>query len=311
MTHDRDPSIEDILDALADTGSFGSIEEAEREMAKRVREYNARPQAELGGLSPEQMIQLLNGDWKSFGALHLEEHLTLDDLAGAPMLTDARTLLEYFETEGPVKETAAHYLPRAVVKSLLPRLSTPRDMRISRNERPAPPVNEADVPWLPDLRDALLFGKLLVRRKGLRVTPLGRALRSPDRAGELYAHIFRTFFRVLDLRVLDNSDRHPGLQASIGYSLYKLGSVARRWKSAQDLAVEAWLESAKDPPIGEDMGFEDLRFYTFQHRLLDPLVQFGLLDIRSVPHKRDGWTDSEYRCTPLFSRFLRFEFQRL
>jgi len=309
MTRDQDPDFQAILDELTGGESFGSIEEANRVMEARVREYNARPQAELGGLSPDRMIQLLNGDWMTDGAVRLDARLTLDDLAGAPILADARTLLEYFQTEGPVKETAAGFLPRAVVAALRPRLRMPRVSHIFRNFLFTTSVNEGDVPWLPDLRHALIFGKLLVRRKGLRTTPLGRELLSPDRAGELYAHIFRTFFRVLDLSVLDGPGDNRGLQATLGYSFYKLESLTRQWKSAQTLAQMAWLESAKDPPDQRDFGTRDRRYYAFKHRVLDPLVQFGLLEIRPTPGEDPRMREVEYRRTLLYTRFLRFQFE--
>jgi hypothetical protein len=310
MSRNRPPEVQDVYDAIADLGPIGSIEEANRLLAERVREYNSRPQADLGGLSPDAMRQLLYGDWKSQGALRLEERLTLDDLAGAPILADARTLLEYIQTAGAVKETPAHNLPRAAVASLRPHLRMPRVSHIFRNLILTTSTNEGDVPWLPELRHVLIFGKLLVRRKGVRITPLGRKLLSPDRAGELYAHIFRTFFRVLDLSALDGASDNRGLQATLGYSLYKLESVAQKWRSPQAFAQLAWLESAKDPPDPRDLGYRDRRDYSFKHRVLDPLVQFGLLDIRPAPGEDPRLREVEYRRTSLFARFLRFELRR-
>ena len=50
----------------------------------------------------------------------------------------------------------------------------------------------------------------------------------------------------------------------------------------------------------------DLRFYAFRHRVLDPLVQFGLLQKRTVPGA-ERWKDRvQYRCRPLYDRFLQF-----
>lgn len=310
MSRNRTPVIQAVFDAIAEIEPFGSIEEGNRLVAERMLEYNARPQAELGGLSPDAMGQLLYGDWKSQGALRLEERLTLDDLSSAAILSDARTLLEYIRTEGPVKETAARNLPRAAVASVLPRLRMPRGTRISRDEVATTPANEGDVPWLSELRHVLIFGNLLARRKGVRITPLGRALLSDNRAGELFGLIFRTFFRVLDLSVLDGGNRHQGLQATLAYSLYMLRSVAREWKSPRALALEAWLESAKDPPDRMDVEYGDLRHISFQCRVLDPLVQFGLLGVRSAPREAPGPAALEYRCAPLFWRFLRFELRR-
>ena len=149
-----------------------------------------------------------------------------------------------------------------------------------------------------------------MRRKGLRVTPRGRELLRPDRAGELYALLFLTVFRKLDLRVFTNDDRHAGLQSTIAYSFYKLRAAAGEWSSSEALAEAAWLESAKDPPTEWEVQNVDFRHYTFRHCVLDPLVQFGLLEERVLPTE-ERWKELiEFRLTPLFDRFLRFEFHR-
>lgn len=302
--------MEALFEALGDTSSFHSIEEANRVLAKRVREYNARPQAELGGLSPVVISQLLHGDWKSVGALRLNDGVSLDELADSAVLADARTILEYVRTEGVVKETTAHNLTRAAVATLRPQLRAPIVARHGRGPVPFPQLNEADVPWLTDLRYVLLFGKLLARRKGFSVSRLGRDFLSPERAGELYALLFRTYFRALDLSALDGTNRHRQLQPTLGYTFYKLLSATRQWTSPKALAEEAWLESAMDPPDWVDFAGGDLRYMTFQHRILEPLVQFGLLDARVLPSDEPWPLEIEYRGTPLFARFLRFEFER-
>lgn len=305
----RPPELQAIIDEMGRAGPFASIDEVNRLLAERTREYNATPQAALGGLSPDEMGQLLYGNWISEGALRLSDTLTLNELAGAPVLADARTLLEFVASEGPVKETAARNLPRAAVATLLPRLRIPATPRRSAVDVGEPlPLNEGDVPCLSELRHTMTFAGLLMRRRGLRVTTRGRELLRPDRAGELYALIFLTVFRKLDLRVFSRDDRHAGLQSTIAYSFYKLRAAARDWQSSETLAEAAWLESAKDPPTEWETHNVDFRHYAFRHRVLDPLVQFGLLEERMLPTE-ERWKESiEFRLTPLFDRFLRFEF---
>ena len=180
---------------------------------------------------------------------------------------------------------------------------------LSRNYVFSPPKREAEVPWLPELRFVLTIAKLLAKRNGVRVTRLGGDLLAPDRAGELYALLFRTFFRRMELSSLDGASEHPELQPTLACSLHSLRSQARGWKRATQLSETAWLESAKDPPTASDMTYGDLRYIAFQHRLLDPLVQFGLLEARQRAGDRLG-DRIEYRCTPLYDRFLRFQFRR-
>lgn len=73
----RFPDIQDLLAEIERGGPYASIDDVNRLLTERTSAYNARPQAELGGLSPDQMAALLYGDWKSTGALRLNEDLPL------------------------------------------------------------------------------------------------------------------------------------------------------------------------------------------------------------------------------------------
>lgn len=302
----RSPLHDEILEEIRRAGPFASLDELNRRVAARAQAYNRRPQADLGGLSPEQMGELVYGDWQTTGALRLDAALTMDDVGTAPFLADARTLLQYVEDHGPIKPTQAGNLPRRVVQDLLPRLRTAEsDLPF---ERP-PTVNEGDVLWLLVLRHTLLFAKLLVKRRGLVTSRQGRSLLEEQRAGELYALLFLTFFRTLDLRFLDNSDRHPGLQQTLAYSFYRLQGEAHDWSSAPALAERAWHPDMKEPPIPWETEHGDLRHWPFMHRVITPLVKFGLMERRAVdPSAR--WKEYEYRVAPLFNRFIRFQFGR-
>ncbi|MGH7689253.1 MAG: hypothetical protein ACREN3_06585, partial [Gemmatimonadaceae bacterium] len=89
------PDIQAIVDEIQRSKPGASLEEINRQLAARMNAYNSAPQAELGGLSPDQTRQLLTGDWASRGALRLEENLALGELADAPIFADARTLLNF------------------------------------------------------------------------------------------------------------------------------------------------------------------------------------------------------------------------
>jgi hypothetical protein len=304
--NDRSPLHEEFLEEIRRAGPFASIDELNRRLAASAKAWNARPQADLGGLSPDQMVELLWGDWNNTGALRLDAALTLDDVGTVPILADARTLLQYVVDHGPIKQTPAGNLPRRVVQDLLPQLRTAETDQPF--ERP-PVLNEGDVLWLLVLRHTLLFARLLVRRRGLVASKQGRILLDEQRAGELYALLFTTFFRTFDLRFFDNSDRHPGLQPTVAYSFYRLRSEARDWSTAQELAERAWHPDAKEPPSPSDLQYGDLRHWSDTHRVVRPLVLFGLMERRGVdPAARS--MDYEYRIAPLFNRFVRFQFGR-
>jgi hypothetical protein len=304
----RPPELQAIFDEIERAGPFASVEEINRVLAARTRDYNATPQAALGGLSPEEMSQLLYGDWVSQGALRLNDGLTLSELSDAAILADARALLDFFASEGPVKETAAGNLPRAVIKGLLPRLRMTAERPVAGLINEPPRLNEEDFLWLSVLRHTMMFGGLLRRRKGLWISPRGRELLAADRAGELYVLLFLTLFRKLDLRALGRFDNHPALQSTVAYSFYKLRTAAQDWQSSEALAKAAWLESAKDPPSEWESNNLDFSHYTFGRRVLDPLVQFGLLEDRVLPTEVRWKELIEFRLTSLFDRFMRFEF---
>ena len=305
----RPPELQAIIDEVMRLGEFASVDEINSHLAGRTRDYNAAPQADLGGLSPDEMSQLLYGDWTTTGALRLNETLGLAELRDVAMLSDARTLLQFMATNGPVKETAAKYLPPKVIAALLPHLRLPSQSRFAAAHDEPAPKKESDHLWLSALRQTLMFARLIARHGGLRVTPRGHGLLGDEKAGELYALVFRTFFRELDLSYFSASDEHSRLQSTVAYSFQKLLTVARDWQSWEVLAEQAWLESAKDPASALDEEYGDLRHYAFQQRVLEPLVQFGLLEQRELPSESRWDATVEYRVTPLFDRFLRISFQ--
>jgi len=51
----RPPELQAIFDEIERAGPFASLEEINRLLAVRMREYNASQQAALGGLSPDEM----------------------------------------------------------------------------------------------------------------------------------------------------------------------------------------------------------------------------------------------------------------
>ena len=61
--HPLPPGIQAIYSEMA-SRHFRPLEEVNAFLQRRMDEYNAAPQAELGGLSPVQMYDLLSGDWK-------------------------------------------------------------------------------------------------------------------------------------------------------------------------------------------------------------------------------------------------------
>ncbi|MGH7648079.1 MAG: hypothetical protein ACREND_08165 [Gemmatimonadaceae bacterium] len=311
MTDERPPELATIFDELTRRGPYPSLADANRALERITQQYNSRPQAELGGLSPDQVHRLLTDDWASpDSALVLNASLTLDELASAPLLSDARMLLEYVSAHAPLKETAAHNLPRSAVADIWPRLHVLAERHgYLKPDVVRGPLNEADVYWLAPLRYALMFAGLLTRRKGFRITARGREMLEVERAGALYAQLFRTVFREIDLRLFD-FQQQSGLQPTVAYTIFRLGVCARSWSTSETLACTAWLESARDPrPQWEAEHNVDLRHFALENQVLAPLAAFGLLEMRTLPGpEAEPWRETtEYRVAALYDRFLRFD----
>ena len=310
----RPVGIQAILDELARAPAADSLDSLNRHLAARMAAYNTAPQPELGGLSPDQMHELLAGDWETTGALRVAADLSFDELQHVPFLADALTIMRFVATHSPVRLTARGNFGRATVAELVPALrmvtdDVAKDAAAGRMPVPPTPIrNEGDAEWLVIARHVLLFAKLLNNRKGLILSRDGKRLLDSDNAGVLYALIFRTFFRQFDLRFLSWDDRHSGLQATIAWSFCQLLHAPDTWATVQSLAARAWLDSARDPMTAHDEQHGDMRHHAFERRVLTPLVHFGIFERRRV-RAEQWWQDSwEYRRTALFARVLRFEF---
>lgn len=293
------PDIQAIHAELAGL-RFPSLDEANAFLRRRMDEYNATPQAELGGFSPVQLHALFGGDWKAHGALRLEPQ-PAEALAGAAFVINARLLLRAASVKAGLKATATGNLARAAVSDMVDRMTWPR---VSREDfwRRSKVLNETDVWPLHVVRLVLGLAKLLRRRKAaFHTSPLGRSLALDAAAGLLHADLFRTFFRQLNLAYLARGpDEGEPFQGRAALVFLRLVAADEAWRSAD--AWEAVLAPDAPPPpmIG------GMRWSHFEPRWLEPLEWFGVLEGRDVPGKFPRYPDREYRRTPLATAFLRF-----
>ena len=186
---------------------FKNLAEAQRFFERRVAEYNATPQPELGAVSPVQARAVLSDPWNGTGPLRVSEDLPYEAFAAedALMVLHAQHLLAFVAREGPIRLTPAGFLPRRIVARLLEELRW-RAGYLALLHEMNKVINEADVPPLLDLRDLLTFLRLLrVSRGSLRVTREGRSSCERARTGPLAARLFRAVFRQSDFLARDRS----------------------------------------------------------------------------------------------------------
>ena len=300
------PYLEGLKEKL-ESGEPPTLEELRAWVGERTEGYNATPQDELSGLTPAQAHALLEGDWKGGGPLRLTEDLGLDQLVGAPMLTNARILLQAVIERDGLPTTQAGNLRRVFVTEMLERMTWP-DGYAERVLNMNKVINEDDVWGLHVLRVVLEVAGLLRRRKGrFKVTRDGRRLAGEQKASALLAHLFRAHYRDFNLAYGDRDAAAPTLQAVVPLLLWRIGAEARKWVDPEALAEQVLPDSLwndpEDSPMLSDWGVNRCR-----RRVIEPLVEFGLLEERVLSSGGETWwrREVEVRVTPLFDDLLRF-----
>lgn len=164
-------------------------------------------------------------------------------------------------------------------------------------------INEEDVWDLHIARVIVEFAGLIRQHGGqFKVIQKRSHLMEDEHAGILYALLFRTFFRKLNLAYLDRMPEIPLLDETVAFSLCIASMLLLDWReveevSTQLLVLEAWREIPHSP-------YSDNTAYVVYSRILEPLIGFGLLEER---RKGDSFRDAEVRKTDLFDRVLKFD----
>ena len=285
-----------------------STADIEQVMA-RVEEHLHRPLAELDGLTPAQFSRLINDDWHggSLGVVKLTSGLNPADLAAAPILSRARTMLRAVAETGMVKSTLRGNLPRWFVSEMVSRMALPPGY-IESILRRKKVLNEKDVLPLHVVRVLLeLSGCLHLTDGHFHTTRKGITLSSERRSQDLYTLLFKTHFREFNLSYMDDMPDAPLLQNVIAYSLYGLSILPNEWRHPEQLARKLALQREV---VGAPYTFWNEKVHQMLiSRLLRPLIGFGLLEKQFLPSREtlDWLKPFEVRRSPLFARFLSFD----
>lgn len=293
-----------VEEALAG-GEFASLDEARRAVDDAVGRHNSTPRAELLGLSPDQVHRLLEAEWGEPGsAVRLDPTVELEALEHARTLVSARRFLRALQDDGGTRATRAGNLNRAFVAEMVEELSWRPGFR-EELRRWNKVVDEGDARPLHILRVLLEEAGLAALRKGtFRATGKARDLLAEERAGALFALLFRTHFRVLNLAYLDRAAPAPGFQDCAAVALYRFGALDPAWRTPAELVGQLLLPAVRDQiPIRAGW---DPAALILQTRLLDPLEGFGLAELRESPGPTPHLPTRRFRRTPLFGRFLGF-----
>ncbi len=296
--------IEDALRADPDM----SLDELNARLAERITALNRTPRSNLLGSTPDQVQRLLADDWSGDDAIRMDTGLPAAALETAPFFRNARSFLALLDEHDGFKATQAGNLSRAAVATLLDGLDWP-DGHVERVRRYNKVINEHDAGDVHHLRVLLDLAGLIKRRKGrFTITRRGADALSPHRAGELFALLFRTWFRKLNLAYLDAMPEAPAFQNTVAFTLFRLGQVAGDWRESAGLARDVVLPTILDEiprALDSDDGFDRLPVM-LETRVLDPLAGFGLAEVREEPGRTKWLPRRFYRKTDLFDRFLAF-----
>lgn len=295
---------------------------------QRRKEAEDAPVRELGGLTRRQARELLEDDWNGEGPLRFGQDLSRTDLAGSRLLANVAIFLETLRDEGPLAHTKAGNLPRSFVTLMLDRLDWGESLLAEMLKRPGTRANEEDAWPLHVLRVLLeLAGLIRKYRRRFQITKKGEALLDEGRAAELYTLLFRTFFRTLNLDYIDGAPEEPNLQRMVPLILRRIAHVADEWRTPEGLA-DLVLPPAAEPAgprrgvaiqsqtggSAGGAGSEEARTqawhreWRFNHRVVGPLVDFGLLEKRALPPRSRWDTPFEVRKSPLYDTFLQFRY---
>ncbi len=258
---------------------FDSIE-AMNEFARLYCDrYNREPQADLLGLSPDQVCWL--ADFPLEGThelLRLDTSLGRDDLADIPVVRDAECFLRALAEAEPVKMTSAGNLPRDLAKRLFDEVDRSRWKKYIKFR------SETDSMPLHTLRLVLTMGGWARKLKGrFQLTKRGREVSERGFMGTDYSDLFRAFTRRFNWKYQDSFPDFDIIQRSYLFSLYLVHRKARTFVADYALAphfVRAF------PAVLADAGMIESEIYPafshcYQVRFLDRFcAYFGLVETK-------------------------------
>lgn len=284
------------------------LDELNRMLAEVTARRNRAPDPEMGDLSPDQVTGLIYTEWGAPGSsIQFRTDAGLPELAVSPFFVSIRTLLREIEQRGGVAATKTKNLNRKFVEEMLPKLCDERTIADIRCYYKA--VNEDNVGALHYARIAAEVAGMLNCRKGRFSVPKSKVrLLADANAGSLYTLLLGAYFLKYNLAYQRSMlDAVHGLQACVGYTLYRLGLVAREWVSVNDLAPQVLLPAVRE----QIQDFMDRTSYWTEEKiltgcLLDTFVDWGLLEERHIEIYPRVNEITDVRIAPLYDRVLSF-----
>jgi hypothetical protein len=265
-------------------------------------------------VSRETVMEIVNHPLGSARSPLVLLPLSDEDAQSARIVRNAQRLLDVLAA-GPQPLTQKFgFLNRRLVKQMAEALEFDEDLiriRLGWGR-----LDEDQLWPLSALHDVLriaglarkLHGKLLITKKGER-------LRGSSHAGELFTLLFTTYFTRYNTAATDRYPEDGLMQAHVAFALFRMGIELRNPHALAEFADglphddTVWSGELLASSFGVNPDWQLHGALT--RRVLEPLVEFGLLECAlppesDDPHKR--WIDRHHgrrwRVTPLFDRVV-------
>ena len=300
------PATRILAEELGDQ-SFESVEDANEKLQEIMKARNAAPDAELGGLSPDQVSRLIYLSWDDDNfPLKFNNKLELSELKNSVFFANAAICLKTLvELKNENTATAAGNLNRKFVKLIFDRLIIPEDQKKFTLEYNKV-INETDVFPLHIVRVVCQAAGLIHKRKNKFLVPRKHySLLADEKAGELFHMLFHSYFRKFNVGYLDRLAELDCIQHTIAYSIYRLGEIADSYRSVKELSSKILLPSVLTEVRGEISKYVKVE-WILRSRIFEPLKNFGLVECEYKQFKGYSLVDA-VRKTELFDRFIRCE----
>lgn len=302
------PGLRDEVERLIARRDFADLDALNAELAALSHAYNRKPQAELDGLSPWQVARLIYGGWDSpDNAIALNRGIPFPELKESRFLKNTRVLLNALQQSDGTKATSAGNLNRKFIGEMLDLMEWPAGY-LKELRQYNKVVNEEDV-WSLHINRVVAQQAGLIRktRGAFLLTKKGGELCGESCAGELFALLFHAYFRKFNLAHLDRVPECPGIQQTIGYSLYVLHQRAGEWQVIEALAPRLYLPAVSRQIPVSPYGLE-FDVFLARTRIIEPLENFGLIQCQYSKEKPVFHPEiTRVRKSPLYDQFLRFD----
>ncbi len=287
------------IQRLFDGSPPKNVDDANRMLGELMERRNSAPQADFGGLSSNSVFKLTRPDWLGSAVL-TNPNLTPEECLSSELYCNVVHVLRSVQLQGMVKATATGAFNRKFSTQMYAEFKMDEQRRTD-GYRYNKVINQGDVPRLEFFRHLLPVCGLLLFRKGVfTITKLAdRLLKSTD-CGPLFDLLCMKTFTGINLAALDHMPEAPGIQQTIGYTIYKISRIADDWVDCEDVFEEMLL-----PAVVETLPTN--QWITpgnyLKYRVFTRLQDFGLVERTKTERYADP---VQFRKSPLFNRYLTF-----